>query len=249
MRQVVFSALTFLTLWGTSVAVLSPDEAPLQGDPNDPNLFQFVRVRYNGYVTFLSSQRWGPPPWAHDYPRAERNLLQILQEITTLQTTSESYLILDLHDPAIMNYPFLYMSEPGYWNITKEETINFRQYLLRGGFVVFDDFRGDNEWKNLTDSMKKVLPEFSFQLLTADHPIFHCFYDIDDLDMIPPYDVPGPPQFYGLFDQHNRLMAVANYNNDIGDYWEWADDSLAPIDLSNEAFKFGVNYIIYGITH
>lgn len=249
MRQVVFSALTFLTLWGTSVAVLSPDEAPIQGDPNDPNLFQFVRIRYNGYVTFLSSQRWGPPPWAHDYPRAERNLLQIVQEITTLQTTSESYLILDLHDPAIMNYPFLYVSEPGYWNITEEETINFRQYLLRGGFVVFDDFRGDNEWKNLTDSMKKVLPEFSFQLLTADHPIFHCFYDIDDLDMIPPYDVPGPPQFYGLFDQHNRLMAVANYNNDIGDYWEWADDSLAPIDLSNEAFKFGVNYIIYGITH
>ena len=249
MRQILLLTLSFLTLWSTSVSVLSLDEGPTQADPNDPNLFQFVRVRYNGYVTFLSSQRWGPPPWAHDYPRAERNLLQILQEITTLQTTSDSYLVLDLHDPEIMNYPFLYVSEPGYWNITEEEASNFRQYLLRGGFVIFDDFRGESELKNLTDAMKKVLPESSFQLLTADQPIFHCFFDIDNLDMIPPYDVPGPPQFYGLFDEHNRLVAVANYNNDIGDYWEWADDSLTPIDLSNEAFKFGVNYIIYGTTH
>jgi hypothetical protein len=249
MRQVLFLSLAFLTLWSTSVSVLSLDKAPPHSDPNDPNLFQFVRVRYNGYVNFLSSQRWGPPPWAHDYPRAERNLLQILQEITTLETTSDSYLVLDLDDPEIMNYPFLYVSEPGYWNITEEEAENFRQYLLRGGFVVFDDFRGESELKNLTDAMKKVVPEFSFQLLTADQPIFHCFYDIDNLDMIPPYDVPGPPQFYGWFDSYNRLVAVANYNNDIGDYWEWADDSLTPIDLSNEAFKFGVNYIIYGTTH
>ena len=237
MRQVLFLILAFLMLWGTSVSVLSLDEAPPQADPNDPNLFQFVRIRYNGYVTFLSSQRWGPPPWAHDYPRAERNLLQILQEITSLQTTSDSYLVLDLDDPEIMSYPFLYVSEPGYWKITDEESVNFRQYLLRGGFVVFDDFRGESEWKNLTDNMQKVWPESSFQLLTADHPVFHCFYDIDNLDMIPP------------FDEHNRLVAVANYNNDIGDYWEWADDSLTPIDLSNEAFKFGVNYIIYGTTH
>lgn len=249
MKRGLCLTLAFLILWGTSIFVFSLDEITIQTNSHSPTLFQFVRVRYNGYVTFLSSQRWGPPPWAHDYPRAERNLLQILQELTTIQTTPDSYLVLDLHDPEIMNYPFLYMSEPGYWNITEKEANNFRQYLLRGGFVVFDDFRGESEWANLTNAMKKVLPESSFQLLEADQPIFHCYYDIDTLDMIPPYDVPGPPQFYGLFDLHNRLVAVANYNNDIGDYWEWADDSLSPIDLSNEAFKFGVNYAIYGITH
>ncbi|MDA2934333.1 DUF4159 domain-containing protein [Acidobacteria bacterium AH-259-D05] len=249
MRRILGFALVALILWGTSAPILSLDEVTPQRDPNDPNLFQFVRIRYNGYVGFLSSQRWGPPPWMHDYPRAERNLLKILQEITAIQTTEDSYLILDLNDPQIMNYPILYVSEPGYWNITEEEAGNLREYFLRGGFVIFDDFRGQGEWRNLTSAMKKVLPEQSFRQLTVDHPMFHCFYDIDSLNMIPPYNVPGPPQFFGLFDEYNQLVAVANYNNDIGDYWEWADDSLTPINLSNEAFKFGVNYIIYGITH
>ncbi len=115
--------------------------------------------------------------------------------------------------------------------------------------MIFDDFRGTQELKNLTTAMKKVLPERSFQELTLDDPIFHCFYDIETLDMIPPYNVPGKPKFYGMFDDKKRLLAVANYNNDIGDYWEWADESLTPVSLSNEAFKFGVNYIIYALTH
>ena len=115
--------------------------------------------------------------------------------------------------------------------------------------MIFDDFRGIQELENLTTAMKKVLPERSFQELTLDDPVFHCFYDIETLDMIPPYNVPGRPMFYGLFDDKKRLLAVANYNNDIGDYWEWADESFTPVSLSNEAFKLGVNYIIYGLTH
>ncbi len=249
MKRIFGWALALLILSSSLVPVLSVDEVDPARDPGDVNLFQFVRIRYNGYVDFLGMGRFGPPPWMHDYPRAEKNFLKILLEVTSVQTTPDSYLILDLDDPEIMNYPSLYVSEPGYWNITDEEAVNLREYLSRGGFMIFDDFRGTQELKNLTTAMKKVLPERSFQELTLDDPIFHCFYDIETLDMIPPYNVPGKPKFYGMFDDKKRLLAVANYNNDIGDYWEWADESFTPVSLSNEAFKFGVNYIIYGLTH
>ncbi len=223
-------------------------------DREHANQFQFVRIRYNGYVgswgigAGFGSGRF-VPPWMHDYPRAERNFLKILSELTTVQTTPESFLILDLDDPEIMNYPVLYVSEPGYWDITDRESGNLREYLRRGGFVIFDDFRGQQEWNSFTACMKKVFPERSFRELSSEHPVFHCFYDIDPQQILPPYAVPGLPKFYGLFDVEGRLQAVANFNNDIGDYWEWSDESIIPIDFSNEAYKCGINYVIFALTH
>ncbi|MDA2923185.1 DUF4159 domain-containing protein [Acidobacteria bacterium AH-259-G07] len=250
MRRILGLLLTPLCLWGVLIPALGLDDVNRRRDPKDPNLFQFVRIRYNGYTGFWGSRRW-VPPWMHDYPRAEKNFLKILLELTSIETTPDSYLILDLNDPEIMNYPILYVSEPGYWEITKEEAANLREYLSRGGFVIFDDFRSTPEWTNLTACMKEVFPDRSFQELTLEHPVFHCFYDIETLDMIPPYVLQGQgkPSFRGMFDENGRLQVIANYNNDIGDYWEWSDDSLTPVNLSNEAFKFGINYIIYGMTH
>jgi hypothetical protein len=218
----------------------------------DPNVFNFVRIRYNGFVGvgMWGAGNWGAPPWAHDWPRAERNFLKILSELTVVETTPDSHLILDLHDPAIMKYPILYVSEPGYWNCAEAEIENLREYLNRGGFVHFDDFRDHpGEWENFSSCMKRVFPDRDLEVLTVDHPIFHCFFDIDSLDMVPPYPVPGPPMFYGMSDESGRLQVVANFNNDIGDYWEWSDMNLAPIELSNEAYRFGINYIIYALTH
>lgn len=216
--------------------------------------FQFVRIRYNSYVspwgmsTAVDDGQW-VPPWMHDYPKAERNFLKILSELTTVKTTPQSFLILDLDDPEIMKYPVLYVSEPGYWDITQREADNLQEYLRRGGFVIFDDFRGQKEWNSFTSCMKQVSPGQSFRELSAEHPVFHCFYDIDPERILPPYAVPGLPKFYGLFDAQGRLQAVANFNNDIGDYWEWSEESIIPIDLSNEAYKFGINYVIFALTH
>lgn len=217
----------------------------------DQNVFNFVRIRYNGFINSWSGgRRWGQPPWAHDYPRAEQNFLKILSELTTVETKPDAYLILDLKDPKIMNYPVLYVSEPGYWNCTEEETDNLREYMDRGGFVLFDDFRDQSgEWNNFVGCMKMVYPDRPVEELQVEHPVFHCFFDIDDLDMVPPYGVPGKPTFYGMSDESGRLQMVANFNNDIGDYWEWSDQSFAPIQLSNEAYRFGINYIVYALTH
>ncbi len=222
------------------------------GSTADPNRFNFVRIRYHGFTGIGSwgGGRWNTPPWMHDYDRAERNFLKILAELTTIETAPDAYLILDLDDPRIMEYPVLYVSEPGYWDCTAGEIDNLREYLLRGGFVIFDDFRdAPGEWDNFAACMQQVFPDRPLEVLDASHPIFHCFYDIDSLDMVPPYGVPGKPTFYGMSDQNGRLQVIANFNNDIGDYWEWSDQSFTPIHLSNEAYRFGINYIVYALTH
>ncbi|GAB4238347.1 MAG: hypothetical protein Kow00109_12720 [Acidobacteriota bacterium] len=237
-----------IVAWGAAWDV--PDRPSGDARTEDLALFHFVRIRYHGFGGFgFWGNNW-VEPWAHDYPRAEQNFLKILQELTMVPTREDAYLILDLEDPRIMDYPILYVSEPGYWDCTDREVENLREYLLRGGFVIFDDFRdAPGEWAAFSTCMQKVLPERPLELLTIEHPIFHCFYDIATLDMVPPYNVPGRPQFFGITDEQGRLQVIAAFNNDIGDYWEWSDQSFVPIQLSNEAYKFGVNFVIYGLTH
>jgi hypothetical protein len=178
--------------------------------------------------------------------------MKILNEITTL----EPYMgpaggtIVDIGSPDLFKYPLAYMCEPGYWSQTDEEAANLRAYLKKGGFIIFDDFRG-GDWMNFEMQMRRVLPDVRFVQLDLSHPVFHAFFDIETLAFHQFYDR-DTPFFYGVFennDPQKRLVAVVNYNNDIGEYWEFSDTGWTPIDLSNEAYKFGVNYIIYGMTH
>ena len=214
--------------------------------------FVFARIRYSdGYAGGSFAYRQDLP-WAHDYPRAERNLMRILEEITFVDPYLEldGGAILMLDDPDLFKYPFAYMSEPGYWSLSPRETVGLRNYLLKGGFLIFDDFRGDH-WSNLEAQMRKVFPGLSWIELDAVHPVYHSFFDINSLEYDQVY--PGhTPVFFGLFEDNNpdgRLLSVANHNNDIGEYWEYSDTGWLPIDLSNEAFKLGVNYIMYALTH
>ena len=225
------TALTWSTIWVDG------------GDADRPSHFQFARVRFNSY-----HGGWGSG-WAQDYPRADRNFLNILAEVTGIQTTPDSFSVVDLGSPEIMHYPLLYFSEPGGWDITPDETVNFREYLSRGGFAIFDDFDGPRDWTNFQRCMKEVLPELNLARLTVEHPIFNCFFEIETLEVEPPAYIRGKPEFYGLMRENGNLQVVANFNNDIGDFWEWSGESLYPINLSNEAYKFGVNYVIYALTH
>ncbi len=212
--------------------------------------FVFVRLRYRWGFEGGFGRRGFLAPWAHDYPRAEKNLAKILEHLTYIRPYMEGSTVLALDDDELGEFPFAYMSEPGGWTVSDEEAAGLRRYLLKGGFVIFDDFRGW-DWQNLETQMRRVLPEGRFLELDPAHPIFHAFFEIDPREFVPMYDV-GRPIFYGLFegnDPSKRLMAVANYNNDIGEYWEFSDTGWVPIDLSNEAYKFGVNYIVYAMTH
>ena len=143
------------------------------------------------------------------------------------------------------------MAEPGFWDPTDKEAESFRQYLLKGGFVIFDDFRGDH-WDNLQAQMQRVLPEYRWIEVDGTATVFHSFFEIPHpLTLAAPYG--GlPPSYWGIFEKNDpgkRLLAIANVNNDISEYWEFSATGYAPGDLTNEAYKFGVNYVIYGLTH
>ena len=211
--------------------------------------FTFVRLRWKADLGF--SRRGFNAAWNHDLPRAERHLSLILSELTALDIHTDGSLVLTLDDPELFKYPVAFMWEPGFWRLPDEEAEAFRAYLLKGGFVVFEDFDGPQQWSHFEAQMRRVLPDHQFVRLSNTHPIFDSFFQIRNIDAIvhPMYGL--RPSYFGLFednDSSRRLMAVANFDNDVPEYWEWSGDGIYPFDASNEAYKLGVNYMIYGLT-
>ncbi|MGH7561895.1 MAG: DUF4159 domain-containing protein [Gemmatimonadales bacterium] len=212
----------------------------------------FVRVRFatafTGFGDFRGSR--GEPPWGHDYPRAERHFTKILGELTTVGPRQDASNVIALDDPELFKYPIAYICEPGFWGPTDAEVAGLRAYLQKGGFLIVDDFRGA-DFLNFEAQMRKVLPDARLTVLTAAHPIFDSFYRIESLEtIVPPYG--GlQPVFYGIFEDNDpakRLLVIVNHNNDIAEYWEYSDEGYFPIELSNEAYKLGVNYLIYALS-
>ena len=207
----------------------------------------FTRIRYN---TTLGA--FGQGGWEHDYPTADQNLTAIVDYITHARARLDGSNILDLDDDAIFENPIIYMSEPGFWRTTDAEAKNLRAYLLKGGLIIFDDFEGEGHYRNMVAMMQKALPDLRFIRLTVDHPLFHSFFNIQHLDVPHPTMQGVPPTFMGLFennDVNGRLLAIANWNNDLGDYWEWSAEGLYGSDPTNDAYRLGVNYILYAMMH
>jgi hypothetical protein len=227
--------------------------------PSDEGWGRASRV-YDGRFTFVRL-RWGSgyggrfrggfgSAWNHDFPRAEQNLMTILDEFTLIDTNTSGSLILSLDDPALFKYPIAYMWEPGFWTMTDAEAARFREYLLKGGFAIFDDFELD-QWNNFEAQMRRVLPESRFFRLDETHRIFDSFFRMKTINF--PHPMYGYlPKYYGLFENNDpsrRLMVIANHDNDVAEYWEWSGRGLFPVDPSNEAYKLGVNYMLYGLSH
>lgn len=228
---------------------------PAQDFPRVPYdaTYTFVRVRFNSWRGRGSGRgfgRGGGPGWAHDYPYADGNFIKILDEVTLLGPNTRGTSIIDADDPELHRHPIAYVSEPGEWSPTQAEVDNLAAYLRKGGFLILDDFRGNGEWRNVEAIFGTILPGHRFRLLELEEPIFNSFFRIETLDLPPPNFGQYRPLFLGLHendDPTGRLMVIANFNNDIGDYWEYSDLGYFPIDLSNEAYKFGVNYVIYAL--
>ena len=225
--------------------------------------FTFVRLAYEvGLGAFGGFQR--NPGWAHDYPIAERNLALMIGEMTLIDPYTGGSNIFTTDNPALYQYPIAYMSEPGDWRPSEEEVQGLRAWLLKGGFLIFDDF-GGRDWFQFEESMKRVLPEHEIHPLDTSHPVFDSFFRIESLDFDEGASVTGgrgrtrgrggyrgTPEYYGITENNEpggRLMVVVNYNNDIGDMWEWSDYGFNPVSLTNDAYQLGVNYIVYAMTH
>ncbi|HSG09207.1 MAG TPA: DUF4159 domain-containing protein [Longimicrobiales bacterium] len=246
--------------WGGAAS-----EAPAPAGPPTPQDIESLNSPYDGKVHFVrimyTPARRGrgfgrgfggrEPMWAHDYPRGERNFMKIIDEMTDIHPLVDGSNILALDDPRLFLYPIAYIVEVGSWEPTDTEVEGLSQYLQKGGFLIVDDFRDPWNLSWFMEQMGKVLPGTQFVELDGTHEIFDSFFRIDPHQVIPPYG-PQTPVWYGLFednDPEKRLMVIVNYDNDISEYWEFSDLGYYPIDLSNEAYKLGVNYLVYALTH
>ena len=239
-------------------ATFRPDpnavELPLEYDnfPYDDR-FTFTRIRFEPPRYRRGPFYWRLDlKWNHDYPWGEENFTRILAEYTSLTLNEGGGNIHSLNEAELFRRPFAYLCEVGFWNPSDQEAENLRAWLLKGGFLVVDDFVQPRQLQNFLFQMERVLPGYDAVELEVTHPVFDSFFHIETLDFEHATRPDLVPVYYGFFennDPNERLMVIANYNHDIGDYWEWSGSDYWPVDLTNEAFKLGVNYVIYGMIH
>lgn len=225
--------------------------APVLASGQDDHGFRFVRIRFDSGEMGLRSR--GGAPWSHDHPKAELNFYEALERTTQIYVEGPP-LVLTLSDDRIFQYPVLYLCEPGYWEMNDDEVENLREYLKRGGFILFDDFRGRREWDQLYGQLKRLFPNREPAEIPSDHLIWDVYYDVDPVAA--PSLVSGgafgglagyDDQYFALYDDDGRMMALLCYNQDVGDGWEWPERNLA--QGSTIAFQMGVNFVLYALTH
>ncbi|MBS1811377.1 MAG: DUF4159 domain-containing protein [Acidobacteria bacterium] len=228
-----------------------PDYYPDDTANKNPE-FTFVRMKYGSY---------GWEGWTTDYPKAD------YQFIRGLRGWAKSFLAINnepnavgLHDPELFNYPFMYVVEPGHMVLNDQDAAALREYLLRGGFIMLDDFWGTYEWQNVQDQLKKVFPEYPIKELPLDHPLFHCYFDVNEVVQVPQnmnwirrgrtYEQDGyVPHYEGITDNEGRVLVLIARNTDNGDAWEWIDDPRYPLRFGLAAYRLGMNAIVYSMTH
>jgi hypothetical protein len=223
--------------------------------------FRFVRVRYDDYSRNRRGggfwgRRGGPRRgmWATDYPTSDFNITEAIERTTEITIMGEP-LVFSFLDSAIFQYPVVYLTEPGYWKTNPEEVRNIRKYLDRGGFLIIDDFHDyggfGEQWYNMYDNMKQVLPEKEPVRLKEDHPIWSIYFDIDPIEAAS--TKPGfsryDDEYYAFFDEEGRIMCIICYNQDISDGWEHPFGRVVLAEASTVSFQMGINFIIYALTH
>ncbi len=242
------------------------EKFPLPADWDQKTDWARARLRYpatgtlhHWYDPFGNPVDGGPLNWTIDYPRSDRHLLAGIRRLTRIDARSvEQVVALDGSDD-IYNWPMLYSVEPGHWALTDAMTDLLRDYLLRGGFLMVDDFHGTVEWDVFRRNMEKVFPNRKIVDLDNKDPIFHVIYELDDRFQVPgwqwsisgkTYEYDGfDPHWRGIYDDNGRVMVAICHNMDLGDAWEWSDDPRYPEKWAGLAYRVAVNYVMYDLTH
>ncbi len=221
------------------------------------DVFTFVRIRYR------SQGRWG---WDTDYPDADLNFSYRLQQLTSMHTDPDG-VIIELTDPRLFDYPFIYLIEPGGIYLDDDERKALRTYLLNGGFLMVDDFWGDDEWEGFEHELTQVFPDRKWEDIPLEHQVFHCVYDLKERPQIPAYGFAydlgngkfntnqgyGTEEVHyrGVKDDNGRLMVFIGHNTDLGDGWEREGENPDYFREFSEkkAYPLGINVIFYAMTH
>lgn len=230
------------------------------------DLFTFVRIKYDsgGY-----GYGRGGGGWATDFRDSELNFTLRLQQLTSMKVDPEP-IVLELTDPKLFDYPFIYIIEPGALMFHTEEVVALRRYLLNGGFLMVDDFWGDDQYYNFYQEIKRVFPDREPAEVPLEHEIFHCVYDLKEKPQLPSighaqagrssgvtweHSRDGSdtsiPHYRAIRDDANRIMVFICHNTDLGDGWEReGEDPWYFEEFSvKKAYPLGINIVTYAMTH
>jgi hypothetical protein len=240
-------------------------DVPLPADYREKTEWTFARLMYppgplNGYRQRDLDWHVGVSLWTQDFPRADRHFALAVRRLTRIHVRSVEEPV-NLDEGDVYDWPWLYAVQVGEWGLSDGQGKELREYLLRGGFFMADDFHGDAEWAEFESRIRKALPEFPIREIADDDPVFHTVYDLDQRIQVPGeahlragYKSNNGPSSRGahwraIYDGQGRIIVAISYNSDIGDAWEWADDPYYPAKFSDLAIRLGVNNIMYAMTH
>jgi hypothetical protein len=233
-------------------------EAEMQNPADDPpdawedTEFAFARLRYRSLRDRGYRSRWGI-----DANKSERQFIQGLRRLTRVHARSVEQIV-DIDSDEIFKWPWLYAVGVGDWNLSASQAQRLRNFFLRGGFLMVDDFHNEREWASFMAGMSRALPEYQVVELEDDHPIFHTVYDLSERVRAPGLNVVHgdqierggvDPHWRAVVDESGRVMVAICFNQDLGDAWEWADLPEYPEVYASMAYRLGVNYVIYALTH
>lgn len=226
--------------------------APDPPDAGERTEYAFARLRYR------SAGGWRRSSWGTDSNKAEQHFVQGVRRLTRVHTRSSEQVI-DVDSDEIYDWPWLYAVEVGRWALSEAQAKRLRDYLDRGGFLMVDDFHGTAEWSVFSDSLERVFPDRPVLDLDDSHPIFHLIYDLSERVQVPgrrfiytgrTYERDGvEARWRAIFDAKGRVQVAICHNMDLGDAWEWADDPRYPERFASLAYRIGINYLVYSMTH
>jgi hypothetical protein len=246
-------------------------DPPLPADYQEKTEWAFARLMFPGggyddgyYPRFQGDYRYGLSLWTQDFPPADRHFSEAVRRLTRIHVRSVEQVV-DLDEGDAYDWPWLYAVQVGEWGFTPQEGKELREYLLRGGFFMADDFHGDYEWKVFERGIRLAFPDAEIREIPDDDPIFHTVYDLKDRYQLPgaahvgtgfkrPIRATGPDDGKGahwraIYDDKGRILVAISYNSDVGDAWEYADNSFYPAKFADLAMRLSVNYIVYAMTH
>jgi hypothetical protein len=232
--------------------------------------FHFIRLEYTDLPEFhrgfgyASRRGTGNGWWVVDWPDADDHFTSGVERLTRVDTGDPRHL--RLTDDRLFDYPWIYATQAGWWGLSDAETARLREYLLRGGFIVVDDFWGAEQWEIFRETMNRVLPGRPITDIAETDSVMHVLYDIEEKDRtfipgtrhlrrgadgtVEVYQPPGTaPAWRAIDDDKGRMMVAVNFDTDVGDAWEYADSPLYPEQMTALAYRYGVNYLIYSMTH
>jgi hypothetical protein len=223
-------------------------------DANDETEFAFARLRYRS-----NNNRGRYQAWGIDANTSERHFITGLRRLTVIHGRSIEHIV-DINSDEMFDWPWLYVVSGGDWLVNESEAARLRQYLDRGGFLVTDDLHGPGQWDQFMDGIFQVNPDASVEDLNPSHPVFHTMYDLSDRLQVPGYQIVDrgvmwersdgmEPYWRVINDEKGRVQVAAFLNQDLGDAWEFSNDPLYPEQFASMAYKMGVNYVVYSMTH